>query len=78
MSDENEPVEQAQDIGILAAIRAVGSQSRLAEVMQVTPPAITKFLRSGCPAGRVLQMEAATGVPRGVLRPDLYPVEQGG
>jgi DNA-binding transcriptional regulator YdaS (Cro superfamily) len=64
--------------GILAAIVAcggdAGGQAELARRMSITPQAITKFLKTGCPPLRVLQMEAVTGVSRHTLRPDLYPI----
>ena len=47
--------------------------SDLAKVLRVQPPAISKWSRRGVPATRVLALEAATGIPRTKLRPDLYP-----
>ncbi len=57
------------------AIRVIGSQRAIAELMSVTQQAISLIVREGraCPAENVLTVEAATGVSRHELRPDLYP-----
>lgn len=58
------------------ACEAVGGQANLAGKLDVTPQAVNLWVSSGrVPAGRVLAIEAATGVPRHALRPDLYPPE---
>lgn len=67
---DKSPIELACD--------AVGSQSRLAELVGVTPQAVSKWLRSkSVPAERVLAVETATAgaVSRHALRPDIYPVD---
>lgn len=58
------------------AIQAVGGQKKLAEKLDVSKQAITKW-RKKIPAERVLKIEAATNgvVSRHELRPDLYPEE---
>lgn len=60
-----------------AAIRAAasaGGQSALARILGCTPQAVQRMCATGrVPAERVLQIEAATGVSRHELRPDLYP-----
>jgi DNA-binding transcriptional regulator YdaS (Cro superfamily) len=56
------------------AANALGSRRKLAEVLGVTPQAISKW-RKRIPAERVLDVERATGVDRSKLRPDIYPVE---
>lgn len=53
------------------AIDKAGGPKKLADILGVTPPAVVQW--SICPPLRVLQVEAATGVPRHQLRPDLYP-----
>lgn len=65
MSTQN-PIERA--------IQVVGSQDKLAEKLNVTKQAVTKWRRK-VPAERVLGIEEATGgaVTRHDLRPDLYP-----
>ena len=57
------------------AARAAGTKARLAKLVGVSPQAITKWLKSGVPAERVLAVERETGVSRHVLRPDIYPSE---
>jgi len=58
-----------------AALAAAGSQSELARICSVSQPAVWKWLQSSkrLPAEYVLRVEAATGVSRHVLRPDIYP-----
>ncbi len=59
---------------VTRAVAAVGTTARLARMVGVTGPAVLKWRRSGrVPAERVLAVEAASGVPRHELRPDLYP-----
>jgi TorA maturation chaperone TorD len=59
-----------RDTGLNDAIRAVGGVSELARRIGISQPAVTNWER--VPAERVLAVEAATGVPRIRLRPDLY------
>lgn len=57
------------------AVEAAGSQSELARRIGVRQGYVWKWLRSKrVPAERVLAIEAATGVSRHELRPDIYPV----
>jgi DNA-binding transcriptional regulator YdaS (Cro superfamily) len=49
------------------------SQTALADLMGVTPQAITKWRNNRIPAERVLEIERLTGVSRHCLRPDIYP-----
>lgn len=58
---------------LLKAIKEVGSVTRLAELLDVRPQAISQW--SKVPAMRVLLVERITGVSRHELRPDLYPRE---
>lgn len=55
------------------AINAAGAGKTLAGRIGVTPQALSQWRR--VPAGRVLDVERASGVPRQDLRPDLYPQE---
>ena len=59
------------------AVEEAGSQSELARICEITQPAVWKWLQSTkrVPAEYVLRIEAATGVSRHHLRPDIYPVE---
>lgn len=66
------------------AIAAIGGPAAVGRLFMnegtgrpVTGQAVSQW--KACPAGRVLTIEAASGVPRHVLRPDIYPAptEQG-
>lgn len=62
------------------AVEAVGSQSAIARLLEVTQGAVSKWLsgQKPLPAEHVLAVEAATGVSKYRLRPDIYPaVDQG-
>jgi len=48
-----------------------GSLAKLADALGITRGAVAKWDR--VPADKVLAVEANIGVPRHVLRPDLYP-----
>jgi TorA maturation chaperone TorD len=63
------------DSGLEEAIRAAGGVTELARRIGISQPSVSNWAR--IPAGRVLSVEAATGVARGILRPDLYePLDQ--
>lgn len=59
------------------AVECAGSQSALARHCDVSPTAVWKWVQSSkrLPAEYVLRVEAATGVSRHHLRPDIYPFE---
>ena len=57
------------------AVKAAGNKNRLAKLLGVSRQAIQKWSAGKPPAERVLAIEAATGVRREILRPDLYPPE---
>ncbi|MEX0589764.1 MAG: Cro/CI family transcriptional regulator [Xanthobacteraceae bacterium] len=59
-----------RDHGLHEAIRAVGGVSELARRIGISQPSVSNWNR--VPAERVLEVEAATGIERIVLRPDLY------
>lgn len=59
-----------RDPGIDAAIRAAGGVGALARKIGIAQPSVSNWSR--VPAERVIAIEAATGVPRSTLRPDLY------
>ena len=59
-----------RDAGLDEAVRAVGGVSELARQIGISQPSVSNWSR--IPAERVLIVEAATGVDRKVLRPDLY------
>lgn len=59
------------------AVKQAGSQTKLASICQCTQGNISQLLKAGrlLPGEYVLAVEAATGISRHELRPDLYPVE---
>jgi len=59
-----------RDPGLSAAIQAVGGVSELARRVGISQPSVSNWDK--VPAERVVAVEAATGVPRMRLRPDLY------
>jgi TorA maturation chaperone TorD len=59
-----------RDPGLEEAVRAVGGVSELARQIGISQPSVSNWSR--IPAERVLIVEAATGVDRKILRPDLY------
>ncbi|MCC6887044.1 MAG: molecular chaperone TorD family protein [Hyphomicrobiales bacterium] len=59
-----------RDTGLDEAIRAAGGVGALARRIGISQPSVSNWAR--IPAERVLAVEAATGVDRSVLRPDLY------
>jgi TorA maturation chaperone TorD len=63
------------DPGLDEAIRAAGGTTELARRIGISQPSVSNWSR--VPAERVLSVEAATGVARAVLRPDLYEERPG-
>lgn len=62
--------------GLAEAIQRAGGVTRLAERLGLAHPSVLRWQRSGrIPADRVAAVEAATGVPRSRLRPDLFAGE---
>jgi TorA maturation chaperone TorD len=59
-----------RDEGLDEAIRAAGGVGALARKIGIAQPSVSNWSR--IPAERVVAIEAATGVDRSVLRPDLY------
>jgi TorA maturation chaperone TorD len=59
-----------RDQGLNEAIRSVGGVSELARRLGISQPSVSNWNR--VPAERVLDVEAATGIERVVLRPDIY------
>ncbi|MFA6125057.1 MAG: YdaS family helix-turn-helix protein [Sphingomonas sp.] len=59
------------------AVRIVGGQSALGRLCKKAQPTVWKWLQSSkrLPAEQVLTVEAATGISRHLLRPDIYPEE---
>jgi TorA maturation chaperone TorD len=59
-----------RDAGLSEAIKVAGGVRALARKIGISQPSISNWSR--IPAERVLAVEAATGVSRTTLRPDLY------
>jgi TorA maturation chaperone TorD len=59
-----------RDAGLCHAINAAGGVAQLARKIGVAQPSVSNWNR--VPAQRVIAVEAATGVSRKQLRPDLY------
>jgi TorA maturation chaperone TorD len=59
-----------RDAGLEEAIRVAGGVGALAQKIGISQPSVSNWAR--VPAERVVAVEAATGVTRTVLRPDLY------
>ena len=59
-----------RDAGLNQAIEKVGGVSELARRIGIAQPSVSNWSR--IPANRVVEVEAATGVARVILRPDLY------
>jgi TorA maturation chaperone TorD len=59
-----------RDLGLEEAIRVAGGVGALAKKLGISQPSVSNWSR--VPAERVLSVEAATGVSRAMLRPDLY------
>mgnify|MGYP001578084235 CR=1 FL=1 len=57
---------------LIRAIKAAGGAMVLARKIKVSHQAVFKWPR--VPAERVMQVERHSGVPRCLLRPDLYPM----
>jgi len=68
--------EAMRDESLQTAIDKAGGPSGLAAKIgtEITRQAVSQWRR--CPARRVIAVEAATGVSRHELRPDIYPREE--
>jgi TorA maturation chaperone TorD len=64
-----------RDVGLDEAIRVAGGVGALARKIGISQPSVSNWAR--IPAERVLSVEAATGVSRAILRPDLYAGHSG-
>jgi TorA maturation chaperone TorD len=62
-----------RDHGLQEAIRAAGGIGELARRLGISQPSVSNW--DHVPAERVLSVEQATGIARGLLRPDLFPGE---
>jgi DNA-binding transcriptional regulator YdaS (Cro superfamily) len=58
-------------VGMERAKRIAGGTTALANKLGISKQAVSMWER--IPADRIIAVEAATGIPREELRPDLYP-----
>lgn len=58
---------------IRLAASKVGGIVKLSEALGLSRGAVSQWTK--VPAERVLEVERLTGIPREILRPDIYPVE---
>lgn len=66
------PKQKQPNPGVLEAIHAAGGQVQLAQIMQVTQPAIHDWLYRNIPAAKAKQIEDLVGIPRAHIRPDIF------
>ena len=64
-----------RDQGLEKAIRSIGGVSELARRIGIAQPSVSNWNR--VPAERVAAVEAATGIARAILRPDLFGMDFG-
>ena len=67
-------IEATLDTPLAESVRKVGSQSAFARLVGKSQSSVHTLMREGKPlwAEAVLKIEAATGVSRHRLRPDIY------
>lgn len=60
------------------AVRLIGGQTATAKLLGLSQTAVWKWINRSrpLPAEHVLKVEAATGISRHDLRPDIYPLEE--
>lgn len=78
MSTEATSIDISPQLAALfEACEVAGGQSALARLLELkSQGSVSGWIAAGrAPAERVLAIEAATGVSRHRLRPDLYPIE---
>jgi DNA-binding transcriptional regulator YdaS (Cro superfamily) len=68
-------IKSERDPGLVAALEAAGGGAPLARLLGLNHSAVSRWRK--VPAHRIIQIEAETGVPREVLRPDLYEPKEG-
>lgn len=74
---QNDANDQDQRFeALISALQRAGSQAKFARICGCTEPNVWQLVRGQrpLPARYVLSVEAATGVSRHELRPDIYPV----
>lgn len=61
------------DLDLHQIIKRGGGTSAVAQKCGVGVTVVSNWKKRGVPPERVLALEAATGVPRHQIRPDIYP-----
>lgn len=64
------------NFGISMAIERAGSQKKLAELLGCTQPNVVYWLYHKVPAERAAQIESKMGIPRRLIRPDLWAANE--
>ena len=68
-----------QDISLKELLHARGMRlTKIADDLGVDKATITRWTKTRIPAERVADFERVTGLPRGTLRPDLWPSADAG
>lgn len=70
--------ESPEVVALSRAIERLGSQRKLAQLIGMSQQGVSKMVRLGrpLPPRYVLAVEAATGVSKHDLAPDIYPIEE--
>lgn len=77
IQDPKERIKAERRAALNAACDRVGGEARLGELLGKSRSHVSTWkLRGMIPAEMAIPIERASGVPRHVLRPDLYPVEE--
>jgi len=66
-------LEHRIDTPLAKAVRVAGSQSAFGRLVGKRQSTVREWLKRGLPAEFCQAVEAATGVPKEQLRPDIYP-----
>ncbi|RUU29726.1 YdaS family helix-turn-helix protein [Mesorhizobium sp. M6A.T.Ce.TU.016.01.1.1] len=75
--DPKERIKAERRAALNAACDRVGGEAKLGELLGKSRSHVSTWkLRGMIPAEMAIPIERASGVPRQVLRPDLYPVEE--
>ena len=70
-------LEHRIDTALAKAVRIAGSQSAFGRLVGRPQSTVREWLKRELPAEFCRSVEAATGVPKEELRPDIFPPEEG-
>jgi DNA-binding transcriptional regulator YdaS (Cro superfamily) len=68
----NRKDSKPRNVGVQLAVDKAGGTYALAERCAVSQPTVMKWVFTSCPPARAVQIEQETGVPREVIRPDIF------